>query len=94
MPLTDDSQVITQLALLSQQVQTLILLVKSNQEENRAWQKSHEDEDRVSRQDHETRLRDLERSSTELKARTTMMGIIQAAFTSVASALAAFVGRQ
>ena len=94
MPLPDDSVVTTQLALISQQLQSLIVTVKAAQDENRAWQRSHEEEERTWKQDHETRLRSLEKSSTEISARMTMTTIIQGSFTSVASFLAWLVGRQ
>ena len=73
--------------------ETLILAVKSAQEENRAWQKSHEEEERAWKNDHETRLRTLEKSSTEILTRMTMGNLVQGIFTAIASTAAAFIGR-
>jgi hypothetical protein len=44
--------------------------------------------------DHEARIRELEETTTRLSERMTLWQAAQATFTIVASALAAFIGRQ
>lgn len=77
--MSDDT---TQIALLAQKIDGLFSLVGTNHGEIKALML-----------DHETRLRDLERSTTEISARLTMLTMIQSAFTAVASGVAALIGR-
>lgn len=87
---TEESAVSTQLALLVQGVKSLSETVDRNQDEIRGMVA-----------DHETRLRKLAEDQAiangeigKLKERQGTLAIIQAAFTAVASAVAAVVGRQ
>lgn len=78
----DETQVQTQLALLLQKVDALVLNVAQNHSETKTML-----------QDHEARLRALEKSTTEINAKMTMQNIIQSSFTAIASTIAAVVGR-
>lgn len=72
---------VTQLALVIQKIDTL----------SRTTDNNHIEVCRLI-QDHEQRIRTLERQSTEINARTTMLALIQSAFTAIASGIAALLG--
>lgn len=73
----------TQLALINQKLDALVSEVRQNHQEDKTmWQ------------DHENRLRFLEKTTTELSSRTTVLNLIQAAFTTIASAAAVVLGKQ
>jgi hypothetical protein len=72
----------TQLALLLQKVDSLTQTEAQNHMEIKSMLT-----------DHETRIRQLEKTSTEINAKMTMQNIIQSSFTAIASTLAAVVGK-
>lgn len=81
-PSNDDSQVATQLAVLTEAVKNLMTVVNSNHADVMGFVK-----------DHETRLRALEESNTEIKARMTTFQMLQAAYTTIGTAIAAIIGK-
>jgi hypothetical protein len=77
---TDD--ISTQMALMSQKLDLLLKTVDGNHNETK-----------ILLADHEGRIRSLEKNTTELSARTTLLAMIQSAFTAVSSSIAALLGR-
>ena len=85
--------------VIDQKLQTIVTNIERNYRENKEHSERLRDEIRSALDDikkdisdHETRLRNLEKNTTEISTRLAVSQIIQTTFATVASAVAAIIG--